>query len=52
MYDKRGFDNAVYAKQRFEWLHPQVAEFCRERELDYPELNEAGDIIGRFPRGM
>jgi len=51
LYGKRGLEGAAQAKQRFEWLHPQVTEFCRERGLEYPELNEAGDIIGDFLRG-
>jgi len=51
MYGKRGLDEVVYAKQRFEWLHPQVAEFCRERGLEFPELDESGEITGDFPRG-
>ena len=51
MYGKRGPEGSAYAKQRFEWLHPQVTEFCRERGLDYPELDETGEIIGDFPRG-
>jgi len=51
LFGKRGLEGAAHAKQRFEWLHPQVAEFCRERGLEYPELNESGEIIGDFPRG-
>ena len=42
---------ATVRVQRFEWLHPVVARFCRERGLDYPELDEEGNIIGEFPRG-
>lgn len=51
MYDDPPHDEAEFAVQRFEWLHPQVAKFCRERGLDYPQLNEEGDIVGGFPRG-
>jgi len=50
MYERPVLADAARSRQRFEWLHPQVAEFCRERGLDYPELDEAGDIIGDFPR--
>lgn len=39
-------------RQRFEWLHPAVAHFCRERGLDYPELDRAGNIVGELPRGV
>jgi len=51
LYGKRGLEGAAQAKQRFEWLHPQVTEFCRQRGLEYPELDESGEIIGDFPRG-
>jgi len=52
MYGDVRLDEVSHAKQRFEWLHPQVAEYCRERDLDYPGLDEEGDIIGDFPRGV
>ena len=52
LFGKRGLEGAAHAKQRFEWLHPQVAEFCRERGLEYPELNDSGEITGDFPRGV
>lgn len=51
LYGKRGLEGVAQAKQRFEWLHPQVTEFCRQRGLEYPELDESGEIIGDFPRG-
>jgi tRNA (guanosine-2'-O-)-methyltransferase len=52
MYGGLRLGEAIHTKQRFEWLHPQVAEFCRERGLEYPALDEHGDIIGDFPRGV
>jgi tRNA (guanosine-2'-O-)-methyltransferase len=51
LYGKRGLEGVAHTKQRFEWLHPQVAEFCRQRGIEYPELDESGEIIGDFPRG-
>ena len=51
LYGKRGLEGVAHEKQRFEWLHPQVTEFCRQRGLEYPELDESGEIIGDFPRG-
>ena len=50
MYDKSRLDEPRLRKQRFEWLHPVVASFCRERGVDYPPLDEDGDIVGDFPR--
>lgn len=46
MYATRRLDDATYWRQRFEWLHPVVARYCRERGLEYPEMNEEGDIVG------
>ena len=50
-YERPRLDAATRRVQRFEWLHPVVARFCRERGLDYPELDEDGNIRGSFPRG-
>ena len=51
LYASPRLDAETCRVQRFEWLHPVVARFCRERGLDYPELDEDGNIIGSFPRG-
>ena len=51
LYGSSRLDDVTVRRQRFEWLHPVVARFCRERGLDYPELNAEGDIVGSFPRG-
>jgi tRNA (guanosine-2'-O-)-methyltransferase len=50
LYGGRRLDPAVSERQRFEWLHPAVTLFCRERGLDYPELDEDGNVVGKFPR--
>jgi tRNA (guanosine-2'-O-)-methyltransferase len=50
LYDRRRLRGAGYRRQRFEWLHPKVARFCRERGLDYPEVDAEGRITGSFPR--
>lgn len=51
MYDHARLDPAIRARLRFEWLHPRLAEFCRQRGLPYPELDEAGELVGAVPRG-
>jgi tRNA (guanosine-2'-O-)-methyltransferase len=51
MYGQNRLDEAVLSKQRFEWFHPQVTEYCRQRGLEYPDMDEEGNIIGNFPRG-
>ena len=51
MYGQNRLDYALLSKQRFEWLHPKIAEFCRQHGLEYPEMDEEGTVIGDFPRG-
>lgn len=51
MYGHVRLDRESLETQRFEWLHPAVTQFCRERGLEYPELDEKGDVIGELPRG-
>ena len=51
LYARARLEGETARRQRFEWLHPVVARFCRERGLDYPDMDEAGDITGSFPRG-
>lgn len=41
---------AEMAGPRFEWMHPSLAEFCRERGLEYPELDAEGNVVGELPR--
>jgi tRNA (guanosine-2'-O-)-methyltransferase len=52
MYGQNRLDESLLRKQRFEWLHPQVTEFCRQRGLEYPAMDEDGSIVGDFPRGL
>jgi len=51
MYGQNRLDDSLLKTQRFEWLHPKVAEFCHQRGLEYPEIDEEGNIVGDFPRG-
>lgn len=51
MYDRRRLSEPDYQRTRFEWLHPKVANYCREHQLDYPALDDSGAIAGTI-RGM
>lgn len=51
LYGQARLDRETMESQRFEWLHPALTRFCRERNLEYPELDEDGDVIGDLPRG-
>ena len=50
LYDRSRMDPAEHARLRFEWLHPRVALYCRERGLAYPPIDEEGDLL-EDPRG-
>jgi len=52
LYGRRALDGGLREEQRFEWLHPRLARYCRERGLAYPELDRQGNVIGHVPRGM
>jgi len=44
LYDQCRLDPETYQRLFFEWGHPKVRQFCQERGLDYPELDEEGEI--------
>lgn len=44
LYDSRRLDEATWQRLFFEWGHPRVAAFCRERKLRYPPLDAEGEL--------
>ena len=34
----------------FEWAYPEVAEWCKIKGREYPELNANGEILEDLPR--
>lgn len=50
MYDKCRLDEETLAQQRFEWLHPVLTDYCQRHGLDYPALDENGDLAEPMPR--
>jgi tRNA (guanosine-2'-O-)-methyltransferase len=46
LYAHPRLDPDVYRRTLFEWSHPKVARRCREQGVDYPSLDEHGDIVG------
>lgn len=44
LYDSVRIDRATYDRLFFQWGHPEVREFCEQRGLRYPPLNEEGEI--------
>lgn len=44
LYDQQRIDEALFQRLFFEWGHPKVRDFCIANHLDYPALNEEGEI--------
>ncbi len=44
MYDTCRIDDETYQRLFFEWGHPAVRQFCEQRGLAYPDLDETGEI--------
>ncbi|TQV73746.1 tRNA (guanosine(18)-2'-O)-methyltransferase TrmH [Aliikangiella marina] len=44
MYDSRQIDEQTFNRLRFEWLHPQISEFCQKHQIRAPYIDEQGDI--------
>jgi len=52
MYDNCRLDKETLARQRFEWLHPVLTDYCQRHGLDYPALDESGDLAEPMPRAV
>lgn len=50
MYARCSLDAVTLKRQRFEWLHPVLADYCRRHDLDYPALDESGALAEPMPR--
>jgi len=50
MYDSCRLDDKTLARQRFEWLHPVLSEYCMRHGLAYPALDESGDLAEPMPK--
>lgn len=49
-YDQPLPDTEATRRTLFEWAHPRIADLCRKRGVDYPALDEVGEIVGKLPR--
>lgn len=45
LYGTNRIDDNEYEKTFFEWAHPQLARFCRDKRLPYPPLDEQGEVV-------
>ena len=50
MYTQCRLDAEAMTLQRFEWLHPVLADYCQRHTLDYPTLDESGELAEAMPR--
>ena len=44
LYDSCRLDGKTFNKLLFEWMQPVLAKYCQKHQLDYPELDEEGDV--------
>lgn len=49
LYQQCRLSDDEYRRTLFEWLHPRLAQFCKERGLPYPEIEEDGAVQERPP---
>ncbi len=49
LYAVSRLDVERYRRTLFEWAHPKVAKYCARHGLDYPPLDEEGEIVGPIP---
>jgi tRNA (guanosine-2'-O-)-methyltransferase len=45
MYRQRKLDDATYARLLFEACHPEVARYCRQKSLQYPAIDDDGELL-------
>ena len=44
-YEHRKLDDETFFKLLFEWYHPRVARYCKQKNLPYPKINEQGELL-------
>lgn len=45
MYEQRRLDEKTYTKLLFEACHPIIANFCREKRLPYPAIDDEAELL-------
>lgn len=46
MYGQRRLPDSTHARRFFEWAHPEIANYCKQKGLDYPPVREEdGEIV-------
>lgn len=44
LYEESRLDPELKQRTLFEWAHPKIAHFCRQRGYPYPAMTEDGDL--------
>ena len=44
-YDAQHLPQDEYDRLFFQWAHPVLTEFCDERDITYPAVDEEGEVI-------
>ncbi len=50
LYDRGYRETELDRRILFEWGYPRIADLCRRRGVEYPELDADGGIVGEVPR--
>ena len=45
MYNNARLPGDIYQRTLFQWGYPELTRYCDERMLDYPPLNDSGQLI-------
>ncbi len=45
LYDSNRLSGNVYSRYLFRWCQPVVTRFCDERGLEYPSLDDEGEVL-------
>lgn len=52
LYKHCRLDAETLRCQRFEWLHPVLADYCQRHHLEYPALGESGELEAPLPKAV
>lgn len=45
LYESPRLPQSLYQQRLFCWCYPDLAAYCHQHSLDYPALNEKGDLV-------
>ncbi|MCL6269098.1 tRNA (guanosine(18)-2'-O)-methyltransferase TrmH [Sansalvadorimonas sp. 2012CJ34-2] len=45
LYDRNQIPSSEYTSTLFRWSYPELARYCDDRNLNYPKLDEEGQLI-------